>query len=136
MEVIDLENKDKKNSMIKTDDYDISDEYLEGIVQNIYILIDKKGITLRGIAEMSGISYSALSKILNRKTRLGLRVLIKIAYALRVSPKELFPNDLNKRKTNGERFEELTKDMDVSDCNFLLEICSDYVKEWRRIKND
>ena len=130
-----MEKKETSLYIIKTDEYDVSDEYLEGIVQNIYVLMDRKRITLRGISEMSGISYSAISKILNHKTRLGLKALIKIAYALRVNPKDLFPNDLNKRKSNGERFEELTKDMEISDCNFLLEICSDYVKEWKRIRN-
>ena len=35
--------------------------------------------------------------------------MIKIAAALKISPVELFPYDQNKRKTNGQRFDEITK---------------------------
>jgi hypothetical protein len=68
------------------------------------------------------------------QARIGLESVIKLAYALRVSPKDLFPYDTNSRKTNGQRFDEMTKEMDPQSCNVLLGIVADFTKEWRRLK--
>lgn len=110
------------------------DQELEGIVQKITVIMDQRQITIRGLGEMADVNYSHLSRMFNRQTRIGLTTLIKVAYALRISPCDLFPYDVNKRKTNGQRFDEITKDIDVKKRNFLLTICADYVREWRRIK--
>lgn len=110
------------------------DQVLEGIVQKITVIMDQQQITIRGLGEMADVNYSHLSRMFNRQTRIGLTTLIKVAYALHISPCDLFPYDVNKRKTNGQRFDEITKDIDVKKRNFLLTICADYVREWRRIK--
>ena len=115
---------------------DLIDRILEGVVQNICLEIDKQGITIRGLGELADVNYSHLSRMVNGQTRIGLTTLIKLAYALHVSPSELFPFDVNKRKTNGQRFDEITKEMDISSSNFLLGLCADYSKEWRRIKRN
>lgn len=139
--------RQKSNYYISTDypsdllDTPINDEekiesILEGIIQNIYIEMEKQGISLRGLGELSGVNYSHLSRMFNGQAAIGMKGLIKIAYALHVSPGELFPYDSNKRKTNGQHFDEITKEMDIASCNYLLKMCTDYVKEWRRIKNN
>lgn len=110
------------------------DQVLEGIVQKITVIMDQQQITIRGLGEMADVNYSHLSRMFNRQTRIGLTTLIKVAYALHISPCDLFPYDVNKRKTNGQRFDEITRDIDVKKRNFLLTICADYVREWRRIK--
>lgn len=92
-----------------------------GIAQNIYRMMDSKGMTLGCLASISGVTASSLSKILNYHSPIGLKSLLRISFAFECSPVELFPDDLNKRKTNGDRFEELTRDMDVATVNFLLE---------------
>lgn len=115
-------------------DQELMDQFLEGIISNILIEMDKQEITTRGLGQLSGISFSHLSRIFNGESKIGLCALIKIAYALHVSPSDLFPVDINKRKTNGQRFDEITKEMDIASSNFLLGLCADYVKEWRRIK--
>lgn len=107
----------------------------QGIAMNIYIEMDKQGIGIREICDLSGISVSHLSRILSNKTSIGLDCLIKISYALNVNLAELIPYDLNKRKTNGERFDDITKGLDVTSCNFLLGVCADMVKEMRRLKH-
>ena len=66
---------------------------------------------------------------------LGLRMLIKCSYALGCSPADLFPLDFNSRKTNGDRFLEISKSVDLVGQNFLLNICKDYASEYRRVKD-
>lgn len=130
-------SRDFSADLLDTPIYDDEkmDQVLEGIIQNIYIEMDKQGITLRGLGEMSCVNYSHLSRMFNGQASIGIKAMIKIAYALHISPSQLFPYDLNQRKTNGQRFDELTKEMDVTGCNFLLELCTSYVREWRRIKS-
>lgn len=125
------------SDLIDTPVYDeaMMRQYLDGIVSNILMEMDKQGITVCGLAELSDTSHCHLSRIFNHKSNIGLPVLIKVAAALRVSPSQLLPDDMNKRKTNGERFDQMTKDLDVSTCNFVLGMVADLVKEIRRIKN-
>lgn len=80
------------------------------------------------LAELSCVNYSQLTKVFNNKAHIGLSSVIKIAAALRVSPSELFPYDQNKRKTNGQRFDEITKGMDLASINYLLDVCAGYSK--------
>lgn len=116
--------------LINTAIYDekILDNVMVGIAQNIWIEMDKQGMSIRGLAELSGVNYSGLSKIFNNKANIGLVSLIKIAAALHVSPSELFPFDVNKRKTNGQRFDEITKGMDTESINYLLDMAAGYSK--------
>lgn len=115
---------------------DMMNYILDGILSNICIEMDKQNISVRELGDLSGVDYSHLSRVFNGHGRIGLTAMIKIAYALHVNPKDFFPYDdeSNKRKTNGERFDELTKDMDISSSNFLLSLCVNYSKEWRRLK--
>ena len=107
---------------------ELMENVMVGIAQNIWVEMDKQRMTIRGLAELSNVNYSQLTKIFNNKGRIGLASLIKIAAALHVSPSELFPYDQNRRKTNGQRFDEITKGMDLASVNFLLDICAGYSK--------
>ena len=107
---------------------ELMENVMVGIAQNIRVEMDKQRMTIRGLAELSTVNYSQLTKIFNNKGRIGLASLIKIAAALHVSPSELFPYDQNRRKTNGQRFDEITKGMDLASVNFLLDICAGYSK--------
>lgn len=106
----------------------LMENVLMGIVQNIWREMDAQRMTIRGLAELSCVNYSQLTKVFNGKAHIGLSSVIKIAAALHVSPGELFPYDLNKRKTNGQRFDELTKGLDVASINYLLEMAAGYSK--------
>ena len=143
-QITDISNENKRKNytiydfppeLLNTPIYDdeLMEQVLDGIVSNVMLEMDKQGLTTRGLAELSDGTYSHLSRIFNHEARIGLQTLIKVAYALHLSPAELFPYDINKRKTNGQRFDEITKELDVVSSNFLLGICADYVKEWRRI---
>lgn len=115
-------------------DAEMMSNILDGVAKNIYIEMDKKGFSLRELSEVSGVSYSHLSRIFNSENNMSLPVFLKLAYALRVSPGDLFPYDVNKRKTYGEHFDDMIKEMDLPTANFLLGFCADFTREYRRIK--
>lgn len=125
-----VNNKFFTKDLIDTPIYneELMENVMVGIAQNIWVEMDKQRMTIRGLAELSNVNYSQLTKIFNNKGRIGLASLIKIAAALHVSPSELFPYDQNRRKTNGQRFDEITKGMDLASVNFLLDICAGYSK--------
>ncbi|MBD5556852.1 MAG: helix-turn-helix transcriptional regulator [Roseburia sp.] len=112
---------------------DMMDSLLAGIVQNIYIEMEKQHMTVRGLGEIAGINYSHLCNLFGGRTKIGLTALIKLSYALHLSPCDLFPYDENKRKTNGQRFNEITKGLDIQSSNFILNMAADYAKECRRL---
>lgn len=101
---------------------------LDGISQNIWQKMDAKNMSVRNLAEVSGTTYCGLSNIFNYKKTIGLRSLIKIAYALECSPVDFFPYDLNRRKSNGDRFDEITKNLDLDSVNYLLELSINFAK--------
>ena len=107
---------------------ELMDNVLVGIAQNILSEMERQGLTIRGLSELSDVNYSQLTKIFNCKGYIGLKSMIKIAAALKISPVELFPYDQNKRKTNGQRFEEITKGMELASTNYLLDVCAGYSK--------
>lgn len=113
---------------------DMMENILVGIAQNIWVEMDRQGFSIRGLANIADVNYSQLTKIFNNKSHIGLSSMIKLAAALHINPCELFPYDPNKRKTNGQRFEEITKGMDLTSINFLLEIACNYRKEYNRLK--
>lgn len=129
-------NRYMSKDLIDTPIYneELMDNVLEGIAQNIFVEMDKQGLTVRGLGELSGVNYSHLSRLFNGQSKIGIGTLIKLAYALHISPGELFPYDVNRRKTNGQRFDEITKEMDIASSNFLIGFCADYTREWRRMK--
>lgn len=112
------------------------DSVLDGIVQNIYLEMDKQGITVRELAERSGVDYSHLSRMFSGKSHIGITTLLKLVSVLHVSPNDLFPYDANKRKTDGQRYDEITREMDVKSNDFLLGLIADIVREWRRVKSN
>ena len=101
---------------------------LDGIAQNIWQKMDARNLKLSALSDLSTVPTGVLSKIFNYKTSVSLKTLIKLAFALEVSPIELFPYDLNRRKTNGDRFEEITNGLDVASVNYLLEQAAGYAK--------
>lgn len=123
-------NKFFRKDLIDTPIYneELMENVLVGIAQNIWVEMDKQRMTIRGLAKLSCVNYSQLTKVFNNKAHIGLSSVIKIAAALRVSPSELFPYDQNKRKTNGQRFDEITKGMDLASINYLLDVCAGYSK--------
>lgn len=114
-------------------DADKLEDIYRGITQNIIIEMEKKHMNLSVLSYLSTIDTAHLSRLLNDKVHIGLPALIKIASALELSPTDLFPYDTNRRKTNGQRYDELTKGLDVASSNFLLGMCADYVKEHDRL---
>lgn len=108
---------------------------LEGVAQNIHLEMEKIGVSLRELSDISGVSYSHLSRIFNSKNNMSLPVFFKLAYALHMNPRDLLPYDVvNKRKTYGELFDEMIKGTDLHMANFLLKICADFTREYRRIQ--
>lgn len=112
----------------------LMENVLVGIAQNIWVEMDRQGFSIRALAGIADVNYSQLTKIFNNRSHIGLKTMIRIAAALHMNPCELFPYDPNKRKTNGQRFEEITKGMDLTSINFLLEIVYNYRKEYNRLK--
>lgn len=108
----------------------------DGIIQNIRVEMDKENLSIRGLSEISGVHFSHLSNMFSGKCNIGLDALIRLASALQLSPAELFPYDFNKRKTNGQRFDEITKELDLSSSNALLEQCMIICKEMKRLKRE
>lgn len=111
---------------------ELLDVYLAGIVQNVHIEMCKRGMSSRQLANLAGLNPTHLSRIFGGKVNIGLGALIKLSCALQMGVNELLPTDSNRRKTNGERFDDITKELDVASCNYLLGISADYVKVWRK----
>lgn len=107
---------------------DMLEEILSGIAQNIWIEMDKQGMTIRGLSELSTVNYSQLTKAFNNKAHIGLTSLIKLATALHMTPAQLFPFDQNKRKTTGQKIDDMIKDWSIQGENFLLDMVADMNK--------
>ena len=73
--------------MIDTPIYneELMDNVLVGIAQNILSEMERQGLTIRGLSELSDVNYSQLTKIFNCKGYIGLKSMIKIAAALKIS---------------------------------------------------
>lgn len=108
----------------------------DGIIQNIRVEMDKENLSIRGLSEISGVHFSHLSNMFSGKCNIGLDALIRLAYALHLSPAEVFPYDFNRRKTNGQRFDEITKELDLASSNALLEQCMIVTKEMKRLRRE
>ena len=106
-----------------------------GIAQNIRVEMEKRELTITQLAELAGVEYSHLANILREKQQIGLQTLICVAYAMEMTPSELFPFDFNTRKSNGARFDDLTKECDLQTVNTILGIVADLVRDERRIKH-
>lgn len=135
--------RESDNSFLNSDivesaiyDPNLMENYLVGIAQNIQIEMDRRNISLRKLAEISDINPSHLCKVLSHKSHIGLTTLIKISCGLGVRVNDLLPTDTNKRKTNGDKFDDLTKALDVQIVNLLLGFLADFVRLNRRIKDE
>lgn len=124
-------------NIIESPIYDIEmRKYIyNGIAQNIRVEMGKRELTITKLAELAGVEYSHLANILKEKQQIGLQTLICVAYAMEMTPAELFPFDFNKRKSNGARFDDLTKECDLITVNIILGIVADIVRDMRRIRH-
>lgn len=109
---------------------------LIGIAQNIAVEMDKQNYTIGSLSRITGISTSHISRILNSKQDIGLKTLLKIAKALHVNPSALFPVDGNSRKTNGQRFDDITKGIPLKYTNYYLDIIAGLCSLYRKDNQD
>ena len=114
-------------------DDDMMNDIYRGISQNILIEMKKQKLSMSELGRLAGMDISHITRIINGKSRIGLTTLLRLSIVLHVPIGELIPIDTNLRKTNGQRFDEMTKELDLSGTNFLLGICADYGREWNRI---
>lgn len=118
-------------------DYIIDDEQLEviirGINQNIEREMSEQGLTQRALADLSGVGNSNLSHYFHYDSIMNMKTFFRITWALKISPVELLPFDSNSRKTNGNRFDELTADLPLECVNYLLDMVAGFVRTFRRI---
>lgn len=121
------------SSLLAYDD-GMVERFMSGIVQNIKTETFRRGLSNYDLAALSSMSYVHISKLFNGVVGMGLSGFIKLSFALGCHPAEFMPLDVNHRKTNGERFDELTKDLDIDSCNFLLQMVAEYCKQFRRVR--
>ena len=107
----------------------------KAISQSIKLEMEKSDISVKDLAYLSCCDYTYIANIISEKKQIGLKTLIKISYALGISPGDLFPYDFNLRKSNGARFDDLTRECDLKTVNTILGIVADIVKDMRRIKH-
>jgi DNA-binding Xre family transcriptional regulator len=118
--------KEALDEHYNTDLYDsvFFDSIFQGIGQNICIVMNQKGYNLTRLAAHSNIDSATLSRFLNGKARISLIALIKVSIVLDVCPGDLFPIDLNNRRTSGQIFDDITKNLNVKEVNYLLEVAA------------
>ena len=128
----------RKSNIIKPSTTILDDEMYEriciGIAQNIQNEMFKRRLSYRDMTELSGLHYAYFTHLFNGDQKIGLKAFISCAMGLNISPTALLPYDLNKRKTQGERFDEITKELDEASKNFLIDLCASYCRENKRIK--
>ena len=124
-------------SLIETPVYDedLMNQYKWAIAQNIYAEMDKKNLTAHQLAAIIGIHYTHLYNIVRGESKIGLDTLIKVAFGLGCKPSVFFPEEMKAPRTDGDRFNAIVRDMDVQSKNYLLDLCNNYSKEWRRLRN-
>ena len=62
--------------------------------------------------------------------------MIKMAAALHINPASLFPLDSNSRKTNGQRFDDITKGLPIQYSNYFLEMVAGMCNLYRSSNKD
>ena len=111
---------------------DMMDALFSGISQNIAIEMKKKNISKQDLANAANMNYTHLTNILKGSTHIGLNTLLRIAIVLNVSVSELVPIESVNSKTNGQRFDELTKELDAASSNFLIDFVASYCRDYHR----
>ena len=107
--------------------------FYQGIAQNLQIEIDKKGYSLKQISDWSGISTVHLFRVLKGEARIGMNALYKIACILEKNPADFLPTTVSSKQTNGQIYDEITKELDQASNNAILDGVASWVKEWRRL---
>lgn len=109
-------------------DDEMMKKYMLILSQNIEDERVKQGIAIADLAEMSNVTYAHLTQVLNGRYNIGLNTLIKLMLVLNMSPEQVFPFEMTGKRSNGDRYNELTKGLDVATNNFILGIVADYSK--------
>ncbi len=105
------------------------------VKQNIYLEIEKRGLSLADFSVMADVSYSNLwTTFFGQEHMLSMDSLIKFAYALEIPIAQLFPEEITSIETNGDRFDNITKGLDEASINFLLNFVINYVNENKRLR--
>lgn len=113
------------------------DEVVEGFLceidDNVSLLIGKLGLSRRKFCEIVHLEASAVCRVLNKKyhNHFGLRSILKIAYVFNFNPIILMPDYFKKNNLN-IYFEDLLIGLNPEKCEFLIEFCESYVKEYHR----
>lgn len=107
--------------------------FYQGIAQNLQIEIDKKGYSLKQISDWSGISTVHLFRVLKGEARIGMNALYNIACILEKNPADFLPTTVSSKQTNGQIYDEITKELDQASNNAILDGVASWVKEWRRL---
>lgn len=68
------------------------DQEEETFAERLRVIMDQKGVTQDSLAKQVGVGQSAVCMMLNRDCRPQRRTIGKIAKALSVSPKDLWPS--------------------------------------------
>lgn len=116
----------------------LMDDALEEIGNKIVQEMERQDISGLELAEITGVNYSHIFKIVRGETAIGLRTLIKVSYALHVDIAKLMPTQIREEAESmsfGSKFENLVADIDDDGVQYLLNFCQDYSKEYFRIKN-
>ena len=71
---------------------DTHDAQEDEFAKRLERIMGEKGLTQTNLAELAGVQQPAISMMLRRKCRPQKRTVIKLAIALEVSPKDLWPN--------------------------------------------
>lgn len=110
-----------------------SKEYFFKVIgNNLKREFENQGMSYRKLSDFTNISESHCCRIIKGTANVGLDTLFKIAYAFDKDPAEFLPTYNSKSKTNGQIYEELTKELDPMSNRILLDWISSYVKEYRR----
>jgi hypothetical protein len=105
-------------------DEDLYNYLCQGIVQNLNIEIGKRNLYMSHVAYFAEIEPSTLYKTLSGQVEISMKTFLKVCMVLQVSPGEMFPFDMTQYKTNGQRFDEITKTLDVASINYLLDMAA------------
>ncbi len=118
------------NSLLYSPAFDdeMMKKYMLILSQNIEDERAKQGITIADLSELSNVTYAHLTQILNGRANIGLSALIKLMLTLNMSPEQVFPFEMTGKRSNGDRYNELTKGLDAATNNFILGMVADYIK--------
>lgn len=128
------ENKRDNNStydrLIDTIVYD--DDKLELLVKEIGKNVrkerEKRNWSSTELSNRSNINNSHIYKIESGLGNIGIAAVLKFCIAFGISPNDLIPlDDVQKVRTNGDRFDEITRNAGVETVNFLLDMAEQVV---------